>query len=421
MRKSYLLLLMLGGLTATSCSSGSDGDDESLTPPVATAEYISFAPTINALSRASETQFDQGDAIGVFAVKSSGSDNKGIIADNGNYADNVKYAYNGTKFTASGAGIEKPSDGTKVYYHAVYPYTSGAKNKFTFTVNSNQDSYANHTASDLLTASTAATGEQLVDLTFDHRLSMMIFNFEGEGWPAGDVSMTMKEVYTSVSVDLNTLSFTPTGTKGDIVCTGNGTKSFKVILPPQKFEKGSVIATINIGGESYSVTANDDAEVNSGKQNSFTLTINKDKEIVEFAGDINPWETEEDGEETPNIGSEQNIYGTWKLVCEEGYEEGESYVDTNPTQRYYNLKDNMQYTVYQKDRDNGTWSIKDSGTFIIDVDKAYLWMYGGEYKILTLNSNTLKLWVIWVGMRENEYQIQTLEKVSDDVLNNLGL
>ena len=289
MRKSYLLLLMLGGLTATSCSSGSDGDDEPLTPPKATAEYISFAPTINALSRASETQFDQGDAIGVFAVKSSGSDNKGIIADNGNYADNVKYAYNGTKFTASGAGIEKPSDGTKVYYHAVYPYTSGAKNKFTFTVNSNQDSYANHTASDLLTASTAATGEQLVDLKFDHRLSMIMLELDGGNWPSGSMTMTMKDVYTSVDVDLNTLSFTPVGSKKDVVCASNGTKSFKVILPPQKLTKGNVIATINIGGTDYSLTASKDVELGSGKQAGFTIIITENNEIVEFGGDINPW------------------------------------------------------------------------------------------------------------------------------------
>lgn len=38
-------------------------------------------PSINASVRATDTSFDQGDAIGIFAVQSTGNDNKRIIAD----------------------------------------------------------------------------------------------------------------------------------------------------------------------------------------------------------------------------------------------------------------------------------------------------------------------------------------------------
>lgn len=62
--------------------------------------FVSFSAEINAPSRATDTKFDIQDNIGVFAVKSNGNDNKGIILSSGNYADNVKYTYNGSRFTS---------------------------------------------------------------------------------------------------------------------------------------------------------------------------------------------------------------------------------------------------------------------------------------------------------------------------------
>lgn len=133
----------------------------------------------------------QGDAIGIFAVKSTGNDKKGIIADKGNYANNVKCLYNGTKFSLAKKGIVKPADDLKVYYHAVYPYTTGAKNKFTFKVNGNQSTSSGYTSSDFLTAQTSATNDASVPLKFDHRPSKMIINMERTGWPFGDMKVTL--------------------------------------------------------------------------------------------------------------------------------------------------------------------------------------------------------------------------------------
>lgn len=116
---------------------------------------------------------------------------------------------------------------------------------------------------------------------------------EGTGWPSGDMKVTLKNVYTSIAVDLNTLTFTPTGAKGTVVCSSNGTKSFKAILPPQTVTKGTEIATITIGAENYQVVMSADAEIGSGVQSDFTFTMNENKEIVQFTGDINPWDTPE--------------------------------------------------------------------------------------------------------------------------------
>ncbi len=293
--KLNFLFVLVSSLAITACGSdkGEEPGGNPVVPPVVTEKYVTFAPSINAPARATDTSFDQGDAIGIFAVQSTGNDKKGIIADNGNYADNVKYLYNGTKFSPAKEGIVKPTDALKVYYHAVYPYTTDAKNKFTFKVDGNQSTSFGYTNSDFLTAQTSATSDALVPLKFDHRLSKMIINMEGAGWPSGDMKVTLKNVYTSIAVDLNTLTFTPTGSKGTVVCSSNGTKSFKAILPPQTITKGTEIATITIGTENYSVVMSGDAEIGSGVQSDFTFTMNENKEIIQFTGDINPWDTPE--------------------------------------------------------------------------------------------------------------------------------
>ncbi len=87
--KRFSLLLLLSA-AVLSCD---NPKVEPVTPvqPDETNGSISFEPTITMPSKATETAFEVGDAIGVFAVLSSGNDNKGIISANGNYADNVKY------------------------------------------------------------------------------------------------------------------------------------------------------------------------------------------------------------------------------------------------------------------------------------------------------------------------------------------
>ncbi len=154
-----------------------------------------------------------------------------------------------------------------------------------------QREHLSYTSSDLLTASTAATSEQLVAIKFSHRLSLLEINLAGDNWPTGDMTLTLKNVYTDANVDLNTLSFKATGNTKDVVCHPDGTMSFKVILPPQVFEEGKIFAILTIGGIEYEVRQNTYMETYSGKKITSTITMNDNREIVEFVGDINPWDT----------------------------------------------------------------------------------------------------------------------------------
>ena len=297
MRKMSMLWLLVSGMILTACSGG--GGSEELTPapvtpepPVTTTEMVSFIPTLEGMTRATDTQFQQGDRIGVFAMEAAAGDNKAIIADNGNFATNVQYTYNGSKFTASGNGIEYTS-GRKLFYTAIYPYTSQAANSFEFSVKSNQSSATDYTGSDLCTATTEAVDSKEVSLKFSHRLTRVIFNLTGDGWNSSNITVKMVNVRTRASVNLNSLSFTATGNKGEVVCSSNGSNSYKVILPPQTLNAKETMLVVNMNGTEYTLDTQSELELRSGKSNEFTLNMNSNHEIVEFTGEINPWSEDE--------------------------------------------------------------------------------------------------------------------------------
>lgn len=289
MKKLYYIIA--GILLLYACDSK---QTDSVEPenPADKNEIVQFEGNINPISRATDTQFDTNDEISVFGVLSSGNDNKGVISSAGNYADNVKYFYDGTKFTSSN-GIELPTEGKKVYYHAIYPYCSNAAADFEFSVKTDQLSGNGYTLSDLSTANTVATAEKLVPLKFSHRLSRLILTLKGGNWPAGDMQLQLNNVYTRAKVNLNSLDFQATGSKGNVECASNGTNSFKAILPPQTLYKDAEIATLTIGNETYNLTLNGEYQLRSGVELSLSITLNTEREIVEFEGDINPWEEED--------------------------------------------------------------------------------------------------------------------------------
>lgn len=282
----FIMSLLLGSMAWTSCTTNGDVEIGG----GSTAKMVTFKAKIGAMSRATDTGFDKGDEIGVFAVLAQDGDSKGYIASSGNYADNVKYTYDGTKFTASNGII--PQNGESYFYHAVYPYSYGMNDFFLFSVEEDQRG-DNYTESDLCTAHTVATAETSVSLNFGHRLSRIIVNLEGNNWPAGEQVLTLQSPKVNAFVDLNDMTFEASPSTAQVVCAENGLNSFKVILPPQTISK-SDFAVLTIGGQDYPVNLSNDVQLQSGLQKELTLTYDDTKKtVVEFSGTINPWEDED--------------------------------------------------------------------------------------------------------------------------------
>lgn len=306
MKNTYYPFLLAAVIALAGC--GSDDDKDNYTPPTPPPNEtdpqdpkdpqpgdnvtVNFTAAMNAMSRATDTSFENGDLIGVFAVKASEGDKRGIIANSGNYADNVSYRYNGGMLVPTSNGITK-EEGTKLFYTAVYPYTSQAGATFDFTVNSDQRSYANHTGSDLCTASTDATDATQVNLNFTHRLSRIVANFTGDGWGSDDMIVSINALPTA-QADINDLKFTAKGSKTRLYFSPNGTRSYKVILPPQVFNDGEYFLQVTVNGKTYDIKAQTQISLVSGKSYEYTINMNASApDVITFTGDINPWNTED--------------------------------------------------------------------------------------------------------------------------------
>ena len=176
MKFFYSFLLLSTLLTATCCS------DEHHEPQAAAPE-LRIAPDIR--SRATDTHFENPDAIGVTVRKQDGS----------NYLANQKFIYDGSTFSANGVQWYPETEGTSTVI-AYYPYAETGQ-PGSFTVKTDQRG-TGYTLSDLLgaTKSNVEPTFSPVELTFYHLLAKI------------DITVELPEGATIEKIEIN--GFIPT-------------------------------------------------------------------------------------------------------------------------------------------------------------------------------------------------------------------
>ncbi|MBR2606590.1 MAG: fimbrillin family protein [Bacteroidaceae bacterium] len=253
---------------------------------------VSFKAFIKQTSRATETAFEDGDAISVFAVAPTAPTVS--LEPSGNYADNVQYIYNGRSFDAGYNAItvsEKETVG--LAYFAIYPYQSAASNKFTFNVKSDQSKYADYTASDLCTAYNEPTTENDVLLEFKHRLSCVAVKLYGENLVSKKISIKLNNVYTSCNVDINANTYTATGTTGSVIMGEQSNDTYQAIIAPQTVSSGKTFIVLTINGKETPLELAADVEFKSGKKITYEIEL-EDEKVIGLNGFIDPWNTADD-------------------------------------------------------------------------------------------------------------------------------
>lgn len=273
----YALAAMLAG-----CSSS---EEEPGTTPEQN-DAVRFSPSINLMSKATDTGFESSDEIGIFAFKDANG-----FTDNG-HAKNIKHTYDGRYFTAT-SGITYPSKSEGLSFYAVYPYNTSLTSQFTFSVNSDQSVGKNFTRSDLMTASTGVTTQEIPDLKFDHHLVNIIISLEFEKAPLGNIDLSFS-ANRNASVNLKNNSFTASASSNasTIKAAPNGTNSFKVIIPPQSIRSGTKFVNFIVNGESWTWTLNRDMVFKSGMQYRYKLSVENNTRALSYTGFIIPWSEE---------------------------------------------------------------------------------------------------------------------------------
>lgn len=286
MKRNSIFVAALAILTAA-CSQDAEEFTKELNAKQSSVPVSFNASFGNATTRATDTAFETGDMIGVWAVSSSAT-----LKYSENFADNVTYRFTNGSFTPTNSGITLPSDGKGLSYYAVYPYSNEHSNtsNIQFTLKTDQSTHAAYTSSDVCTAKTELTASREVTLPFYHAMSRVMIRLSGSQLANKRVSARLKNVGYSGYINLMTQKITTYSTlKEDIKMLETSKNVFVAVVPPQQITIGTPILVVTIDGKDLEPLKLDyDLTLKSGKQATIDVTYTESSGIS-VGGSIHPW------------------------------------------------------------------------------------------------------------------------------------
>lgn len=311
--------MMIGMATLLSTSSCHDADEEtaeasqSETSLGERVPVVFNIPYINIVTRATDTSFEVGDALSVFAVDRSATGTD--MLDNTNYAQNVKYVNSSSGFVAANEPIWQYRGETlrrDLIYYVIYPYKAMSYYgtsfpEFIFGIGQDQTSHDKYTANDLSIKKLASKSTN-VELALDHMLTNIEIVITGISTPFTNASATLYSLRNRVKVQMNKLDEpNPITNMGggyisDIYCekldqTATGCK-FHAIVAPQQILQGQKLVVLNIDGNIYNLKATSQLQLASGKQYTFTYDLGGSSIRSDLG--IGYGGTDDDGSQTPS-------------------------------------------------------------------------------------------------------------------------
>ena len=252
-------------------------------------------------TRATETAFESGDKIGLYATEYNG-DVASPLQISGNWANNVATTYNGVTWTP----VKKIFwSENKMDVYGYYPYmTPTSIDEYLWSVQLDQstpeteDALSGYEASDFLWGK--ATGVSQTDgnvqLEFKHRCSKLVVKLV-KGKDYSGVLPTESELYIHSTVPTATIDFTNGavtkyiyGDMETIKARRVDDETFEAIIIPQRMETRRPFLEYIANGVSYLYEST--FVFKAGKQHTLELTINSnpDQIEIEVGGNVGDWE-----------------------------------------------------------------------------------------------------------------------------------
>lgn len=299
------LLLLLPLLWLAGCS---NEDDAGLQPEIRPGNEvlfnIGFAPSTRASTDAAfNTVFEDGDEIGVFAMK------EGTTAA---IAQNVKLVRISGNWTAATDAdkIYYPLDGSKLDFYVYYPYQGDYNTTIdglSFEVQTDQSTASGYSKSDLLSATAISQNFNLVTLSFNHLMAMVqvtadkvapvpAFRDGTDGFRV--ILKNVKRETTALNWTSNSASVNPSASATDItmyrVPTTDGSWVFRALVPSQQIAAGKMFAfgqTLqgNVIDMGYSISAPLTPAPTKASTYKVTLDYQLDPNHVYNVGDVYPY------------------------------------------------------------------------------------------------------------------------------------
>lgn len=252
-------------------------------------------------TRATETAFESGDVIGLYATEYAG-EVAAPLQISGNWANNVATTYNGLVWTPAKKIFWSEN---KMDVYGYYPYMAPSSiDEHLWSVQLDQstpettDALSGYEASDFLWAKATdveqANGD--VQLQFKHICSKLVIKLvRGEDFTDDIPDNT--EVYLHSTVPTATIDFTKGiiskdiyGTREKIKARKIASDTFEVILVPQSITERLPFVEIIMGDVAY--MTEDMLSYRPSVQYSVEITLNSspDKIKVEIGGEVTDWE-----------------------------------------------------------------------------------------------------------------------------------
>lgn len=276
---SYLLTVLSVCAVAIGCQREDSIKDQG------PAREIAFKAALGKYEvKATDTAFEEGDVVGLFAAAPVS-------------ASNVALAWDGQTVKPSEPlfwGIEQAGDEASAFY-AYYPYSQGiTSTSFKFQVPSDQTGAQAYKSADLLTASALGTpdvGE--VYLRFSHQLTRVVFEIDASAMGSAvssvsleglkldaDVDLTVPSVMVSPNAALQTVKAAP-------LEKADGTKAWGVIVPSQR--AAILTLKINLSNGEEVVLGRENLSLEAGVSYTSKVLLDQASVPVSFEFEVFDW------------------------------------------------------------------------------------------------------------------------------------
>ena len=254
-----LIFALAGALAMTACSNEME---EQLAENGKNGQNVKFSIGVENLSRTAiadgtlVTSFEPNDEIGIFAY-----DGEKLVSSN------VKYTYNGSKWTSENAIAAQ--DGVKLSYYAYYPYDASVTDPASIKDTVSADQTAGFDKNDMLSArnTEAAAGATNISLNFAHAMAMVQVSLMEGTTSDANATVTLQSILPVTSVNAKDGSVTAASGASVGVAMKKAAESltYRAVVPEQTIKAGSKLLTIVAGGKTFDVTFSANVKYEKGK------------------------------------------------------------------------------------------------------------------------------------------------------------
>lgn len=284
--KSLASVLFIA-LVLTSCS---DSQNEPASIDSTGKTEMKFTLTHPSQTRATDTAFEKGDAVGLYVAKASVP-----LEIAGNIVNNERLVFSGTGWTSDRKLFwDHGNYNVYAYYPRIDHVTSITDLPLQVATDQSNGGYE---ASDLLYASSlgVSASSNPVSLKFRHIMSKLTIRLikgeDYEGDIPADAIVYVHNTVTDATVDLTAGVATrnPRGTRRTVTARRNGQANYSAIIVPQRLDNRMPLVEVVANGVSFLYESK--FQFKPGMHHIVSLVMDKNPEQVkiEIGGEITDW------------------------------------------------------------------------------------------------------------------------------------